>query len=188
MKNFILVFNFIILTTVVSFSQKETISYGGVKFYTELNESGEKLVLNGIGIREKYFFDLYVCGLYLDKKTSDEKAIIQSPKTMIISIRIISSKVNKEVFLEAVNEGFQKATGAKASKEQIAKFCSFFKEEFKVGDKIQLIYTPDKGVTIEKNNVSLGVIQGLEFKKALFSIWLGNQPADENLKLKLLGK
>jgi hypothetical protein len=32
------------------------------------------------------------------------------------------------------------------------------------------------------------IIQGVDFKKALFSIWLGDQPADKNLKKGMLGK
>ena len=32
-----------------------------------------------------------------------------------------------------------------------------------------------------------GVIEGYDFKKALFGIWLGDNPADEGLKEGLLG-
>jgi hypothetical protein len=32
------------------------------------------------------------------------------------------------------------------------------------------------------------MIPGLDFKKALFGIWLCDNPADKDLKLKLLGK
>ncbi len=37
------------------------------------------------------------------------------------------------------------------------------------------------------NGISRAVIAGLDFKKALFGIWLCDQPADKNLKKKLLG-
>jgi hypothetical protein len=33
-----------------------------------------------------------------------------------------------------------------------------------------------------------GTIAGYDFKKSLFSIWLGSKPADENLKKGMLGK
>jgi hypothetical protein len=178
----------LVFYTPIIFSQKETITYSGVKYYTEINENKDRLVLNGIGIREKYFFDLYVCGLYLENKTKDENEIIQSDEPMVISIRIISTKVNKSVFLEAVNEGFKKSNYGKVSKDQILKFCNSFKEEFKLGDKIQLRYHPQNGLVIERNGDEIGIIRGLDFKKALFGIWLGSQPADSNLKSKLLGK
>ena len=39
-----------------------------------------------------------------------------------------------------------------------------------------------------KNGVKKGTIEGLDFKKALFGIWLGNKPADDDLKDGMLGK
>ncbi|NBW59877.1 MAG: chalcone isomerase, partial [Crocinitomicaceae bacterium] len=76
----------------------------------------------------------------------------------------------------------------KATKEQISKFINSFTSAFKKGDKINFEYQPNKGVAVEKNGTQLCVIEGLEFKKALFSIWLGNVPADSNLKEGMLGK
>ena len=34
----------------------------------------------------------------------------------------------------------------------------------------------------------MGTIRGLDFKKALFAIWLGEKPADNSLKQGMLGK
>ncbi len=39
-----------------------------------------------------------------------------------------------------------------------------------------------------KNGVKKGTIEGHDFKKALFGIWLGDNPADSGLKTGLLGK
>ena len=39
-----------------------------------------------------------------------------------------------------------------------------------------------------KNGNKKGSIAGLEFKKALFGIWLGDKPADDDLKTGMLGK
>jgi len=47
---------------------------------------------------------------------------------------------------------------------------------------------PGKGVEIYKNGQMISTIQGLEFKKALFGIWLCNKPAQESLKEAMLGK
>jgi hypothetical protein len=38
------------------------------------------------------------------------------------------------------------------------------------------------------NGTYKGLVEGLEFKKALFSIWLGSTPVDKKLKSKMLGK
>ena len=106
---------------------------------------------------------------------------------MAISIKLVSNSVTREKFTESVIEGFKNASHGKATKEEINKFTGAFTNAFKKGDQINLKYTPGKGVAIEKNGTQLKVIAGLEFKKALFSIWLGKIPADASLKSGLLG-
>ena len=51
---------------------------------------------------------------------------------------------------------------------------------------VQLPEPPGPRVT--KNGTVKGTIPGIEFKKALFSIWLGTPPVQESLKAEMLGK
>jgi hypothetical protein len=183
MKNLILILFFFI--GIESFAQTKTIS--GVKFPLTEKIGKNELVLNGGGLREKYWMDLYVAALYLETKTSDASKVIYGTEEMAIHIKIISSSVTRERFLESVNEGFANAT-SKASAEDKKKFIGFFSDEFKIGDVIHFDYTPEKGLKVTKNGVVKGTIAGYDFKKSLFSIWLGSKPADENLKKGMLGK
>jgi hypothetical protein len=169
-------------------AQAQTKKYHGVSFPTELKVGDENLVINGAGLREKYWMDLYVAALYLPKKTNDAGKVIYNDTEMAIHIKIISSSVTRERFIESVNEGFANANHGKATKEEIKKFVGFFSEPIKEGDKINLDYIPGKGVRVTKNGTVKGTIPGLEFKKALFSIWLGSVPAQETLKQEMLGK
>lgn len=161
--------------------------FAGVSFLSDMYLGGEKLTLNGGGLREKYFMDLYVAGLYIKTKTKDAGKIINGDEPMAITIKLVSTRVTREKFTESVIEGFKNASHGKASKDEISKFTGAFTSPFKNGDRIDLKYTPGKGVAIEKNGTQLKVIPGLEFKKALFSIWLGKIPADETLKDGMLG-
>ena len=161
--------------------------FAGVSFLSDMYLGGEKLTINGGGLREKYFIDLYVAALYIKTKTKDASTIINSDDPMGITIKLISNSVTREKFIESVNEGFKNASHGKASKDEISKFTGAFTSPFKNGDRIDLKYTPGKGVAIEKNGTQLKVIPGLEFKKALFSIWLGKIPADAALKKGMLG-
>jgi hypothetical protein len=62
------------------------------------------------------------------------------------------------------------------------------REDTNNGDNFNLIYTPlDKSIWVYKNNILEGKIPGLEFKKAFFGIWLGQNPVDDDLKKSLLG-
>ena len=170
------------------FSQSKTTVLHSVTFYTEIKLAENNLVLNGGGLREKYFIDLYVGALFLQQKSKDASKILNADAPMAIQLKLVSNSVTREKFVESVREGFNNASHGKATKDQISKFINSFTSAFKKGDKINFEYLPNKGVTVEKNGTQLGVIEGLEFKKALFSIWLGNVPADVNLKEGMLGK
>jgi hypothetical protein len=170
----------------ITFAQ--TKKFHGVSFSTELKLDGENLVINGAGLREKYFMDLYVAGLYLPKKTADAKKVIYDDTEMAIHIKIVSSSVTRERFIESVNEGFAISKHGNASKEEIKKFVGFFSEPIKEGDKIYLDYIPGKGVRVTKNGDVKGTIAGLDFKKALFGIWFGTPPVQESLKNDMLSK
>lgn len=160
----------------------------GVAFPAKTTINGKTLLYNGSGLREKYTFDLYVAAMYLRRPSMDDNKIINDDAEMGIHLELVSNKVTRDKFVETVKEGFGKASHGKATDAEIKKFMGFFTGEFKEGDKIHLEYTPGKGTTAIKNGKELGTVSGLEFKKALFSIWLGTKPADPTLKKGMLGK
>jgi hypothetical protein len=167
---------------------QSTKTYGGVKFPTSTEVGKATLELNGGGVREKYFMDLYAAALYVPKNTDEAGKIVYGDVEQAIHIKIISSMVTREKFIESTTEGFKNAGHGKATDAEIKKFMGFFSDEFKIGDKINLEYIPEKGVTVKKNGTVKGTIPGLDFKKALFAIWLGSKPASADLKKGMLGK
>ncbi len=169
-----------------AYAQKRTTA--GVTFPAKTTINGKTLLYNGSGLREKYTFDLYVAAMYLRRPSMDANKIINDDAEMGIHLELVSNKVTREKFVETVKDGFGKASHGKATEAEISKFMGFFKGEFKDGDKIHLEYTPGKGTTAIKNGKALGTVSGLDFKKALFSIWLGTKPADSTLKKGMLGK
>ena len=179
-----------IFSTLILLKTNAQIIVGGVKIPPSLSAGDINLNLNGAGIREKYWIDLYVGGLYLKVKSSDASKIINTDEPMAIKLHIISSLITSEKMTEAVNEGFTKSTNGNLTPIQakINQFKAVFKDEIKKGDIYDFIYEPTKGVVIFKNGKFSASIASLDFKKALFGIWLCNSPADENLKLKMLGK
>lgn len=166
---------------------QKTIS--GVTFPSVMILGKDKLTLNGAGVREKYFMDMYVAGLYLLKTTNDPAQIIAADEPMLLQLHIVSSLITSDKMKEAVKEGFAKSTKGNTAplQKQIDQFQSAFSEEIKKGDNFQLQYS-GSNVMVFKNGKLKVTINGLEFKKALFGIWLCSQPADEDLKEKLLGK
>ncbi len=163
---------------------------GGINMPESLTTGQTKLLLNGAGVREKFFMDLYVGGLYLRQKSQDAKAIMEADEPMAIRLHIISSMITSKKMEKATREGFENATGGnvEAIKVQIEEFISVFKEEIKEGDIYDLIYVPGKGVEVKKNNESRSTIKGFPFKQAMFGIWLSDKPAQKSLKKAMLGE
>jgi chalcone isomerase-like protein len=172
------------------FSASAQTEVGGVKVANKVTLEGQNLVLNGAGVREKMWIDLYVGALYLPKKSSNAAEIMSSEDAAAIKLTIISGMITSEKMIAAVNEGFENSTNNNTApiKAKIAQFKACFKDEIKKGDIFDIVNVPGKGVVVSKNGKDKGTIEGADFKKALFGIWLSNKPADKNLKAGMLGK
>ena len=164
---------------------------GSVMLPNSMNVGGEDIDLNGAGIRKKALvLKLYSGGLYLSTKSSDANSIINANENMAIKLIITSSFVSSEAMQEAVNDSFDASMDGNTSSldAEIKKFIGFFSDEIVEDDMFDITYQKDRGVVCFKNGKELGVISGMAFKKALFGIWLGDDPADKKLKKAMLGK
>lgn len=164
---------------------------GGATLPDSMVAGKDTLLLNGAGLRKKYrFFKVYVGGLYLIQKNADPQKIIEADESMVVKMHFIYDGVSGKELIDGWNEGFDKATGGNVLpiKEEIDRFNSFFTEEAKKDDVYDIIYIPGQGVGVFIKGTLKGTIKGLDFKKALFSIWLGGKPADSGLKEGMLGK
>lgn len=186
MKNFL----FLVLSlTFMAVAPAQT-KAGGATLPNSVNFEGKALVLNGVGVREKFWMDMYAGALYLDSKSGNAKTIIAENEAMAIKLHMVSKMITSDRMIDAINEGFENSTkGNTASlKNEIERFKGFFKEEIKINDVFDLVHLPSKGVVVYKNGKELGNIKGIAFKKALFGIWLSDNPADTKLKNGMLGQ
>ena len=184
MKKLVLLLMAVVVSTTLHAQKK----VGDATLPTTETYEGQTLVLNGAGIREKLWIDLYAAGLYLNQKTSDANIILNSEKPMAIKLHIVSKLISSNKMVEAVTEGFEKSTNGNTApiQNEINQILGFFKEDIHKNDIFDLVYLPSKGVVAYKNGTEKGVVKGKEFKKALFGIWLSNRPADDDLKEDLL--
>lgn len=164
------------------------IEVAGVTMPGTMELSGENLVLNGAGLREKVVFDLYVGGLYLNAKSTDAQSIINADENMAMKLHIVSRFVSSSKMTDAVDEGFDAAMDGDTSalEDKIETFKGFFSDKIVEGNIFDIAYIKGKGSVVFKNGKEIGVVPGLDFKKALFAIWLGEDPADEDLKEDML--
>ncbi|MBB1268114.1 chalcone isomerase family protein [Shewanella sp. SR44-3] len=146
------------------------------------------LVLNGSGVRSKFFMDLYVASLYLPQAETKASSVLESP-VLAIQLDILSSMITSEKMNDAINEGFDNATHGQtqAIAPSITQFLATFDAPIKVADKFVFVMQKDKGVSSIKNGITQGEIQDEAFRRALIAIWLGDEPAQASLKDAMLG-
>ncbi len=180
---------FFVIITIISTSISAQTKVGEVTLPDNVNFNGEELIINGAGIREKFIFDIYVGALYLKKKSNSASIIAKSNETMAIKLHIVSGMMSRSKMANALRDGFKKSTNGKTEKlnKRIEKFIGFIKEEIEVDQIYDIVYEKGKGSVIYKNGEEKGYVEGLDFKEALFNIWIGAKPADKDLKIKMLG-
>ncbi|MBL4662830.1 MAG: chalcone isomerase family protein [Flavobacteriaceae bacterium] len=164
---------------------------GAVTLPNTVNFGGQELALNGAGIRKKaMILKLYSGGLYLATPSSNANSVINSSDYMAIKLHITSGFVSSDAMKDAVEDGFDASMdGDTASlSSEITKFVSFFNDEIVEDNIFDITYQGNRGVVVYKNGTEVGSIRGLNFKKALFGIWLGDDPADKKLKNAMLNK
>ena len=147
------------------------------------------LVLNGMGVREATMFnvDVYVAGLYLEKKTQNPDEIIASEQVKRIDITFVRD-VDKDDITDAWSSQFKKNGADMAKlKDSITRLNSWM-SGMDEGEKLSFTYEPGKGVTVVVKGAAKGVIPGAEFGHSFFAIWLGKSPPNKGLKSGMLGK
>src|SRR5688500_11461026 len=77
----------------------------GVTMPDTIDVGGDKLVLNGQGLREMLFIDIYVAGLYLPVKTHDAATVINSDVHKRVVMHFIFRKVSPSQIKDTFHEG-----------------------------------------------------------------------------------
>ncbi|MCZ8235412.1 MAG: chalcone isomerase family protein [Inhella sp.] len=174
-------------------AQAQTVEAGGAKFETSADVAGQKLVLNGAGVRYRAVFKVYAAGLYLKAKADTPDAIIKmdgAKRVQIRMLRDVSGKDLGKAFTDAMQKNMLPEDRAKTI-NGIFKFGQIFADlkNAPSGSLIQVDFVPGTGSQVVFDGKAQGeVIKEAEFYNALLRIWVGEHPADDNLKDAWLGK
>lgn len=163
----------------------------GVQLADTVQLGAASLRLNGAGVRTKLIFKVYVAALYLPQKQTSAQAVIAGERERRVALHLLrdlSSTKLLGAFNEAIEANHTSAELA-ALDAQLKQMVQIFNavKEVKSGDVITLDYLPAEGTRISVNGSVRGTIAGAEFNRALLRIWLGDKPAQESLKVELLG-
>lgn len=162
------------------------------KFDPALEVQGARLQLNGAGTRYKAFFKVYDMALYTSKKVSSPAELLALPGPKRLQFTAL-----RELPGTDLGRLFLKGMGDNSSKEQVqrhalssARLIEVFSGRSKMlpGESFAMEYVPGKGTTF----YILGKAQGApvgddEFFQMVMKIWVGDSPADSQLRDALLG-
>jgi hypothetical protein len=171
----------------------QAVEVANVKYEPSVDLAGQKLVLNGAGIRYKFVVKVYTAGLYLTHKANATADVLATPGPKRIHIQMLrdidgnelgklftkgmESNAPRDEFVKSIN-GVLKLSEVFASRKQL-----------NTGDSFSVDYVPGVGSVLLLNGKSVMTepIKEPEFFSALLRIWLGDKPADDGLKDALLG-
>ena len=165
----------------------------GVKVDETIDLRGNKLLLNGAGVRYKAVFKVYVASLYVGKKVGTAEEALSQPgakQIRVTMLRDIDAGELGKLFSRGVEDNMPKAEFSRVV-PGLLRMSQMFSEykNLNTGDVFTIDWLPGTGTIISIKGKPYGEpFKEPEFYNALLRIWLGPNPADWKLKDALLGK
>jgi chalcone isomerase-like protein len=160
----------------------------GVTLPDTVQVGSATLTLNGLGLRSKYAFKVYVAGLYVTQKASDPQIILKADAPKRIVMHFLRD-VSKSQLTDGFTESFENNTpdAAKTLKADIDRLFSAL-DSVKDGDEVVFTYVPATGTSVAIADKEKLTIAGPAFGEMMFSVWLGPKPPNAGLKKGILGQ
>ena len=177
------------LTLTLAAVAAEARTVAGVNLPETVSVNNQNLVLNGAGIRKKFFIKIYVGGLYLAAKQSDAAAVITADASRRMVMHFLYG-VSKDQISEAWEEGLRDNTPS-ASAEVKANFnkLASWMAAIDKGKELVLTYVPGQGTIVEVNGVAKGTLPGKATSDAILATCIGPKPGPgDDFKKAVLGK
>jgi hypothetical protein len=177
-----------LLLTLILAGGASALEVAGVTLEPSVMVNSHVLKLNGYGIRKKFFVKVYIGSLYAARHLDSAAAALGDNGDKLIRMNFLHAKVEKGKIIAAFKEGFQNNSPDLAASVEVKKFLSLFTADFIRGDVVDLTLGADGTVAASHNGKSLGTLPSARLSRAVLAIYLGDKPADEALKLGMLGK
>lgn len=165
----------------------------GVKYEDKTKLDAAELQFNGAGLRSKLFLKVYALGLYLpEKKTAAADVLaLSGPKRLhIVTLRELTTEQFADALVGGIRKNHTDAEMA-ALKDRIEEFrlAILSVKTTAKGTLVTIDWLPESGTRLSIDGKPQGKdIAGEDFYRALLKIWLGQKPAQDDLKEALLGK
>jgi hypothetical protein len=160
----------------------------GVAMPDARDVDGTPMRLNGIGLRTFSVLGIpvYVAGLYLERRSDNPDAILQSPEIKLLDIRFLRD-VGAEDAREAWRDGFEQNCRAPCylDPRDVQRFLAAV-PSMRKGDETKLLFT-SRSVHVTINGRPMGNIADPHFARTMLATFIGPEPPTPRLKRELLG-
>lgn len=173
-------------------TQAQPVEVAGVRYPAAVSVAGANLQLNGAGVRYRFVVKVYAAGLYLSTKATTPDAVLAAPgpkRMHVVMLRDIDASELGKLFTRGMQDNSPKEEFSRSIPGTIRMSDIFSaKKKLVAGEDFSVDWVPGTGTTVLVNGKPQGEpIKEPEFFNALMRIWLGNSPADAQLKAGLLG-
>lgn len=159
----------------------------GVTMPDTVEVAERTLRLNGAGLRTRFFFKVYVIGLYLPRPARTAQEVLDGERPQRVVLHVLRSLEGAEI-ADAIGDGFARNAGDDMPRlsGRLARLKAMF-PAVEPGDRVELTVTADS-TDVVVQGTPRGSIEGADFGRALLAVWLGADPVDDALKRALLGQ
>jgi len=160
----------------------------GTAFSNSVTVNQTRLDLQGAALlRYMYFIEAYTGALYLPADADGSRALEDIPKHLVLEYRVA---ISAEDFAKATEKKIRESVSDEEFQQLLPKITALNRlyRDVAPKDRYALTYMPGSGTLLTYNTTPLGTIEGAEFARAVFSIWIGANPIDKGFRDKLLGK
>jgi hypothetical protein len=173
-------------------SQADARQLAGVEFPEQMTVEGvaQPVQLNGLAIRSKFFFKVYVAALYVIEPSQDAEKLLAHAGAKRMMMHMLYDEVAREKLVQAWQEGLEKnlaASELQVLQPRLQRFYALF-DTVRKNDVVLIDYVPGTGTRVTIRNQLRGVVEGEDIYRAILSVWIGKEPATDELKAGLLGK
>ena len=165
-----------------------TVTVGDVVFPGTVTISDTTLKLKGAAVlRYMALFKAYAGAFYLPPDVAAWEGGGQVPCRLELSYyRAIKAEDFDRATRKKIADNVDAAALARLT-ERLDQFGALYRD-VRPGDRYALNYMPGSGTELTLNGEFLGRIPGADFSAAVFAIWLGAHPIDDDFKAALLGR
>lgn len=178
--------------------QAQNVTLGLATFTKSVELADTALNLNGAGIRYRFGFKVYAAGLYLQSKvTTPEAALAASgPKRIhLVMLREVDGSELGKLFVRGIENNTPKGEDLSKIVPGTSRLGDAFAQVFAggkklgIGETLTLDFIPGVGTVFSHNGKQVGdATKEPQFYVALMRLWLGQDPADRQLKEALIGQ